>query len=72
MNPSIIDPNNLAIIIIAAALWTIPWKGVALWKSARNGHKGWFIIMLFINTLAILEIIYIFFFSKRNNDQTGN
>lgn len=55
------------IFVIIAALWTIPWKGVALWKSARNGHKIWFIALLLLNTLAILEIIYIFFFSKKKS-----
>jgi hypothetical protein len=46
-------------------LWTLPWKGVALWKASKNSHKGWFIAILVVNTLAILEIIYIFFFSKK-------
>jgi len=52
-------------IILLAILWTLPWKGAALWKSARNAHKWWFIAMLVINTMAVLEIIYIFFFSKK-------
>lgn len=51
-------------LLLAAALWTLPWKGVALWKSAQNEQKGWFIALLLINTLAILEITYIFYFSK--------
>jgi hypothetical protein len=59
------DLNIYAIIILAVAIWTIPWKGVALWKAARNGQKAWFIIMLIVNTVAILEILYIFFFSKK-------
>jgi len=46
-------------------LWTLPWKGVALWKAARNEHKWWFIALLILNTMAILEIIYIFFFSGK-------
>lgn len=44
----------------AALLWTIPWKGYALWVAAKNSHKWWFIALLVINTVAILEIIYIF------------
>jgi hypothetical protein len=52
-------------VVLVLALWVIPWKGVALWKSARNGSKVWFIVMLIVNTLAILEIIYIFGFSKK-------
>ena len=46
-------------------LWTLPWKGLALWKAARNEHKWWFIALLVLNTMAILEIVYIFFFSKK-------
>lgn len=57
---------HLTPIIIAAAVWTIPWKGVALWKSARNGQLAWFVAMLLINTLGIVEIIYIFIFSKKS------
>jgi len=45
-------------------LWAIPWKGVALWKAARNSHKKWFVALFLVNTMAILEIIYIFYFSK--------
>lgn len=52
-------------IIWLILLWTLPWKGVALWKAARNEHKWWFIALLVLNTMAILEIIYIFFFSKK-------
>lgn len=52
-------------ILLLITLWTIPWKGVALWKSAHNKQMGWFIALLILNTLAILEIIYIFYFSKK-------
>ena len=54
---------TIGILLIVA--WTLPWKGVALWKSARNGQLGWFIVLLLVNTLAILEILYIFFFQKQ-------
>ncbi len=55
--------NNESFIGIAAlvlAVWTLPWKGYALWIAARNRHKYWFIALLVVNTVAILEIIYIF------------
>ena len=51
-------------VIIPIIIWSIPWKGVALWKSAKNDHLGWFIALLIINSLAILDILYIFIFSK--------
>jgi len=56
-------------LLLLLGLWTLPWKGVALWKAARNTHKWWFIALLVINTLAVLEIIYIFIFSRRQKEQ---
>ncbi len=52
-------------VLIALAVWTLPWKGYALWKSARRGEKWWFVALLLVNSLAILEIVYIFYFSKK-------
>jgi len=52
-------------IFIAAAIWTIPWKGIALWRAARGKSYVWFVILLFVNTLGILEIFYIFKFSHK-------
>lgn len=54
-------------VIVLILLWTLPWKGAALWKSARGGHIGWFVTMLVLNTFAILEILYIFVFSKKDD-----
>jgi hypothetical protein len=56
--------NNLW-LMLALTLWTLPWKGVALWKAVKREDKWWFIAMLILNTVAILEIIYIFFIAKR-------
>ena len=42
-------------------------KGVALWKAARNYQKGWFVPMTIIQTLGILEILYILIFQKDRN-----
>ena len=57
--------ENVSLLLFLALLWTLPWKGVALWKAARNGHKVWYVVLFLVNTLAILEIIYIFFFAKK-------
>ena len=51
----------LITIILA---WSLAWKLLALWKSARKGHIGWFIVLGLINLVGILEILYIFIFSK--------
>jgi methionyl-tRNA synthetase len=54
-------------IYLLAILWTLPWKGVALWKAARNYQKIWFVAMLIIQTLGVLDILYIFFFQRDRN-----
>ena len=51
-------------VLLLILAWTLPWKGVALWRAARNNQIGWFIALLLLNTLAILEIVYLFYFSK--------
>jgi len=48
-----------------AIVWSMAWKGVALWRAGKNAHLGWFIALFIINSLGILPIIYIFAFSKR-------
>lgn len=53
-------------MILAFVAWTLAWKGVSLWKAARNGHKEWFVILLVVNTLGLLEIAYIYFFADKS------
>ena len=45
-------------------VWSLFWKGLALWKSARNDERYWFIALLLINTAGILELLYLFVFAK--------
>lgn len=46
------------------AIWSLIWKGLALWRAAKEENKGWFIALLIFNTAGILEIAYLFFFAK--------
>ena len=52
---------SLFLVII---LWDLMWKGIGLWKAARNEEKYWFIAILIINSLGILPILYIYVFQK--------
>jgi hypothetical protein len=45
-------------------LWSLFWKGLALWRSARGNQRYWFIALLVINTLGLLEIVYLIAFAK--------
>lgn len=57
-------------LIVAVLVWTLPWKGVALWKAAQLSHKKWFIALLIINIFAILDIIYIYFVARNYKVET--
>ncbi len=50
-------------------IWSTVWKLLALWKSARKNHIIWFIILAFINTVGILEILYIYVFSDMKSNK---
>jgi hypothetical protein len=52
-------------ILFALSAWSIMWKGLALWRAAKKSEKKWFILLLIINTVGILEILYLFVFSKQ-------
>ncbi len=58
-------PTNTVLLMVLAALWTLPWKGYALWRAARIGDTWWFVALLVLNTLAILDIIYIFLLAPK-------
>jgi hypothetical protein len=45
-------------------IWTLIWKGTALWRAAKRDSVVWFVVLLIVNTLGILEILYIFVFSR--------
>jgi len=51
--------------LIALIVWSVFWKGLALWHSAINRQKYWFVFLLVVNTAGILEIIYLKFFQKK-------
>lgn len=61
------DPQITSIglaLFVILMIWSLVWKGLALWKSAQLGKKLWFVALLLINTLGILEMLYLFVFSK--------
>jgi len=59
-----------AVLIILIA-WTMVWKGLALWKAARKKNSPvWFVILLVVNTIGILEILYLFLFSEMGKEKS--
>lgn len=59
--------TNFAWLFALLIIWTMIWKGLALWKAATNRQSVWFIILFIINTLGILDIIYLFAVKTKKN-----
>ena len=59
-----VSVGTALIILTIISIWALVWKGIALWKSSKKNHLVWFIALLIINTMGILEILYIYIFSK--------
>jgi hypothetical protein len=56
------------LVIIAVVAWSLVWKGLALWRAARNDSKPWFVVLLVVNTLGALEILYLFVIGRERTD----
>ena len=56
---------NNSWILFPVLIWTLFWKGCSLWIAAKENKKWWFLILLVVNTVGILEIIYIFYVAKK-------
>lgn len=57
--------NGELIMLLILTLWVIPWKIYSLWIAAKNNHKLWFVAIIALNTVGILEIFYIFGIAKK-------
>lgn len=55
-------PPYIQILIL---VWTIFWKVLALWRAAKLDQKYWFVGLFVINSLGILEILYLFVFARK-------
>lgn len=64
MNNTTLTTMQLTLLIVLF-VWTFVWKGIALWYAAGRKDKIWFIVLLLVNTAGILDMFYIFIFSKR-------
>lgn len=66
----IINSNWVWVILV----WIFIWKGLALWQASQRKQKIWFLLILVINDLGILEIIYLayYYFKDRKTKITEN
>lgn len=59
-------PDAELFLFLSFMILVLALKGFALWTAAQNNKKGWFVALLFLNTLGILETLYLLVFSKRD------
>lgn len=62
---------GVQLLILVLIVWSLIWKGIALWKAARSSHKAWFVVLLIVNSVGILEILYIYVFSKKGSSNSS-
>lgn len=60
-----LDPGLVFLLLI----WALPWKGLALWHAARNRQTAWYVVLFLVQTVGILEIIYLLFFRPKTGKQ---
>lgn len=52
---------GLGVLITVILVGVAIIKGYALWTAARRNEPWWFIILMVVNTIGILELIYLYF-----------
>ncbi len=58
-------PSGILLVLLAAlVIWTTAIKAFALWHAARNGQVLWFVALLVVNSIGILELVYLLAFRK--------
>ena len=63
--------GTFIVFIIIISIWSLIWKGMALWKCGRNNQLAWFVIILIFNTAGILPIVYLLFFQPEAVKKRG-
>lgn len=48
-----------ATLLGVVVVWDLVWRGLALWRAGRNSQKGWFTVLLIINSAGVLPIFYL-------------
>ena len=51
----------LALLFFVLIIGLLILKGYSLWTAARRGDSGWFVALLIVNTVGILELCYLYF-----------
>lgn len=55
-------------LYLPIVIWSLLWKGSALWQAASKKQLLWFLVLLVVNTLGLLEIFYVFYLNRWDID----
>ena len=67
-NSSITLTSIQVTLLSLVVIWELGWKGLALWRAGCNNQGVWFVVLLLVNTLGLLEIIYLLAFQRKTKD----
>ncbi len=56
-------------LLIPAIIWSLFWKGWALWVAGNRKEKVWFVVLFLLNTLGVLDIIYLLLRRKKRESK---
>ena len=59
-------------VFIVLLIWSFIWKGFALYRAGANRSPVWFVVLLVVNTVGILDILYLFVWGKKKNVPVTN
>jgi len=54
------------VFLFLLVCWSMIWKGIGLWRAAKNDQQVWYVGMLLLNFFGVLEISYLVFFQKKD------
>jgi hypothetical protein len=49
-----------AILMVLLVIWSLLWKCYSVWIAAKRNDKKWFVALVVLNTVGILDMIYVF------------
>jgi len=73
MDPKFIEMFNnptFSFGLFIVAIWSLIWKGIAMWRAAHNENQKWFVVLLVVNTVGILDMLYLFVFGRKKKVKT--
>ncbi len=60
--PETTVPPALFLVIY---IWSLIIKGVALWRASNLKQRNWFVAILILNTIGLLEMFFLFKFATK-------